>query len=109
MAKKKKAGINMSQAIRDHLADHPDDGAKAIVAAMGKKKIKVTEGLVNNVKYALAGKKKKKRRKKRTTTTQSTVSDKISISTLVQAKKMADQLGGIEKAKTALAALTKLQ
>ena len=108
MAKKKTAGINKSQAIRDHIADHPDDGAKAIVAAMGKKKIKVTEGLVNNVKYALAGK-KKRRRKKKAATTQRTVSDKISISTLVQAKKMADQLGGIEKAKTALAALTKLQ
>ena len=109
MAKKKKAGVNKSQAIRDHLAKQPDDGAKAIVAAMRKKEIKVTEGLVNNVKYALAGKKKKKRRKKKAATTQRTVSDKISISTLVQAKKMADQLGGIEKAKTALAALTKLQ
>ena len=37
------------------------------------------------------------------------VSDKVSISTLVQAKKLADQMGGIEKAKDALAALTKLQ
>ena len=104
---KKNAGINKSQAIRDHLADHPDDGAKAIVAALGKKKIKVTEGLVNNVKYALSG--KKKPWKKKAANTQPTVSDKISISTLVQAKKMADQLGGIEKARTALAALAKLQ
>ena len=107
MAKKKKAGVNKSQAIRDHLEEQPDDGPKAVVAALGKKKIEVTEGLVNNVKYALSG--KKKRRKKKAATTQPTVSDKISISTLVQAKKMADQLGGIEKAKTALAALTKLQ
>ncbi len=108
MAKKKKAGVNKSQAIRDHLAKHPDDGLKAIVAALGKKKIKVTDSLVSHVKYASAGK-KKRRRKKKAATTQRTVSDKISISTLVQAKKMADQLGGIEKAKTALAALTKLQ
>ena len=108
MAKKKKAGVNKSQAIRDHLAKHPDDGLKAIVAALGKKKIKVTDSLVSHVKYASAGK-KKRRRKKKTATTQPTVSDKISISTLVQAKKMADQLGGIEKAKTALAALAKLQ
>jgi len=107
MAKKKKAGVNKSQAIRDHLAKHPDDGLKAIVAALGKKKIKVTESLASHVKYTSAG--KKKRRKKKAATTQRTVSDKISISTLVQAKKMADQLGGIEKAKTALAALAKLQ
>ena len=108
MAKKKKAGVNKSQAIRDHLAKQPDDGPKTVVAALGKKKITATESLVSHVKYALAGK-KKRRRKKKAATTQRTVSDKISISTLVQAKKMADQLGGIEKAKTALAALTKLQ
>ncbi len=60
------------------------------------------------MKYVKAGKKKRSGKKK-ASTTQPTVSDKISISTLVQAKKMADQLGGIEKAKTALAALTKLQ
>ncbi len=108
MAKKKKAGVNKSQAIRDHLAKQPDDGPKAIVVALRKKNIKVTEALVSNVKYVKSGK-KKRRRKKKAATTQRTVSDKISISTLVQAKKMADQLGGIEKAKTALAALTKLQ
>ena len=108
MAKKKKTGFNKSQAIRDHLAKQPDDGPKAIVVALRKKKIKVTEALVSNVKYAKTGK-KKQRRKKKAATTQPTVSDKISISTLVQAKKMADQLGGIEKAKTALAALAKLQ
>ena len=108
MAKKKKAGVNKSQAIRDHLAKQPDDGPKTVVAALGKKKITVTESLVSHVKYALAGK-KKRRRKKKAAITQPKVSDKISISTLVQAKKMADQLGGIEKAKTALAALAKLQ
>ena len=109
MAKKKTAGINKSQAIRDHLAKQPDDGPKAIVVALGEKKIKVTEALASQVKYVKAGKKKRRRRKKKAATTQRTVSDKISISTLVQAKQMADQLGGIEKAKTALAALAKLQ
>ncbi len=109
MAKKKTAGINKSQAIRNHLAKQPDDGPKTVVAALGKKKITVTESLVSHVKYALANKKKRRRKKKKAATTQRTVSDKISISTLVLAKKMADQLGGIEKAKTALAALAKLQ
>ena len=35
--------------------------------------------------------------------------DKVSLSMLVQAKKMAEQLGGVEKARDALAALSKLQ
>ncbi len=108
MAKKKKAGVNRSQAIRDYLAKHPDDGPQAVMAALRKEKIRVTESLVSKVKYESASK-KKPRRKKKAATSQPTVSDKISISALVQAKKMADQLGGIEKAKTALAALAKLQ
>ena len=108
MAKKKKAGVNKSQAIRDHLAKQPDDGPKAIVVALRKKRITVTEALASQVKYVKAGK-KKRRRKKKAATTQPTVSDRISISTLVQVKKMVDQLGGIEKTKTALAALAKLQ
>ena len=36
-------------------------------------------------------------------------SDKIALSSLIQAKKLVEQLGGIEKAKEALAALAKLQ
>ena len=109
MAKKMKVRVNKSQAIRDHLAKHPDDGPKAIMVALRKKNITATASLVSQVKYASVGKKNRKSRKKKAATTQPTVSDKISISTLVQAKKMADQLGGIEKAKAALSALAKLQ
>ncbi len=109
MAKKKRTGVNKSQAIRDHLAKHPDDGPKAIMAALRKKNVTVTARLASKVRSTSVGKKKRGRRKKRAATTRPTVSDKISISTLVQAKKMADELGGIEKAKTALSALAKLQ
>ena len=99
---KKKTSANKSQAIRDHLAKHPDDMPRAIVAALKKRNITATTTLVSVVKS-------RRRRRKKAATTQPTVSDKISISALVQAKKMADQLGGIEEAQAALSALAKLQ
>ncbi len=104
---KKKAGINKSQMIRDQIAAQPKDGAKAIVAALKKKGVKVTESLVGSVKYKKKGK-KKRRGKKAAAVAKPAASDKVSLSTLVQAKKLADGLGGIEKAKAALAALAKL-
>ena len=105
--KRAKKAVNQSQLIRDHLAANPDDGPKAIVAALAKKGVKVSEGLASNVKYS--SKKAKRRGRKRPGVKPPAVSDKVSLSTLVQAKKMAEQLGGVEKARDALSALAKLQ
>ena len=102
--KTKKAKINRSQEIRDYLAKDPNAGPKAIVAGLKKKGIKVTEGLASAVKYKQPAKKKKKRGRK-----PQAAADKISVSALVSAKKMADTLGGIEEAKAALDAVAKLQ
>jgi hypothetical protein len=104
---KKKAGINKSQLIRDHIAANPEDGAKAIIAALKKTGVKVSESLVGAVKYKKKGK-KKRRGKKAAAVAKPVASDKVSLSTLVKAKKLSDELGGIEKAKAALAALAKL-
>ena len=103
-APKKK--VNLSQLVRDHLAANPNDGPKTIVAALAKKGTKVSEALVSNVKYSA---KKKSASKKKAGVKRTVVNDKVSLATLVQAKKMAEQLGGVEKAKDALAALAKLQ
>ena len=105
-ATKKK--VNRSQLIRDYLAANPDDNVKAIVAAFAKKGIKISEALAANVKYKKQSPKKKATRKQ-AATKQPVVNDKISISTLVKAKRMAEELGGMDKAKQALAALAKLQ
>ncbi len=104
---KKKADVNKSQLIRDYIAANPKDGPKAITAALKKKRIKVSESLVGAIKYKKKGK-KKRRRKKAAAVAKPVASDKVSLSTLVRAKKMADELGGIEKAKAALAALAKI-
>ncbi len=100
MAKKKKAAVNKSQLIRDHLAAYPADGPQAIMVALKKKGIEVSESLIGAVKYS---------GKKKVGSKRPAAGDKISLSTLIQAKKMAEQLGGVEKARDALAALSKLQ
>ena len=115
MAKKKPAAkkpapkkkVNLSQLVRDHLAASPDDSPKTIVAAIAKKGIKVSEALAANVKYS--ARKKKPAGKKKAAVKRQAVNDKVSLSTLVQAKKLAEQLGGVEKAQDALGALSKLQ
>jgi len=107
---KKKTVVNKSALIRDYLAANPDAGPKAVVAAIRKKGVNISEALVSFVKYKSSGKKKRRRRKKKAVAAaKPAVSDRVSISTLVQAKKLAEQMGGIEKAKAALAALAKLQ
>jgi hypothetical protein len=104
MAKKK---VNKSQAIRDYAEAHPDAGPTEIAAALKKEKIQVTSALVSTVKTV--AKKKKGRGRKKAASGAKPASDKIALSSLIQAKKMAESLGGVEKAQTALAALAKLQ
>jgi hypothetical protein len=51
VARKKGAGLNKSQAIREHLAKNPDASPKQIVEALAANGLQVTEGLASNVKY----------------------------------------------------------
>ena len=72
----------------------------------------MSEALVSNVKYSVRNKsaaKKKSASKKKAGVKRQAVNDKVSLATLVHAKKMAEQLGGVEKAKETLDALAKLQ
>ena len=105
-------GVNKSQAIRDYLAANPQAGPTAIVAALATKKIKVTTALVSGVKTR-AGSKTRGRgrgrpRKTATKRRRSMSKDTVVISDLLQAKKLAERMGGIERARTALAALARL-
>jgi len=109
MSRKKaarKQEVNKSQAIRDALKQHPKAGPKEISEILSKQGIKVSAVFVSNVKSI--SKKKRGRRKKATAAVKPAVSDKVSISTLVQAKNLADQIGGVEKAKQMLDTLAKL-
>jgi len=115
MAKKKTARkkapakkVNKSQAIRDFMQANPTTGPTETAAALTKQGVKVSPAMVSQVKTS-AKKKKKPRGRPKATRAAKSAPAKFELSALVAAKKMADQMGGLEKAQAALAALEKLQ
>ena len=106
MAKKKRE-VNKSAEIRKYLSKKPTAGPKEITEELGKSGIVVTPGFVSTIKTAAS--KKKGGRKKKSSGGGRPTSDRVSLSTLVQAKKLADGMGGLEKAKDALNALARLR
>ena len=87
---------NKAAKIRAELEANPDASAKEIIATLKAKRVRVTPAHVYNVRAAM----------------QQNGSKKTKLSgyeTLIQAKRMAEALGGIEKARAALDVLAKLQ
>jgi len=110
MAKRK---VNKTQAVKDFLAENPDATTKDVVAAMKKQRIVVSTNYVSTIKSKGKGKKKvaaKKKAvaKKKAAPKKKAADDRISLSALKEAKKLAATLGGIEQAKEAISALAQL-
>jgi hypothetical protein len=82
--------------IRTLLAERPDAKAKEIVEALAAKKVKVSVAQVYNVKSTSGNGKP--------------VAKKASggYESLIQAKKLADAMGSVDRARAALAVLAKL-
>lgn len=106
MAKQRRGA--RSQAIRDQLEADPNARPKDVVAALKEKGIRVTSQMVSGLKskMGLGGKKRRRRRKAGAARQDGQM---ISLNDLVEAKKLADRLGGLEKAQQAISALAKLQ
>ena len=101
--------VNKSEAIRDYLAKHPDAKPKAIIAAMKGRGITVSDSLANAVKYEKGKSGKKKVTKAPVSRGAKAASGSLSADDLLEAKSLADRLGGIERAKDALETLQKLR
>jgi len=84
---------NKAAMIREIQAEKPDATAMEIVAAMAAKRVKVTPAYI----YALKAKNGKAKS-----------AALGGVEALVMAKKMADQLGGVDKARELLATLAQL-
>lgn len=96
-----------SQAIRAHLTANPTATGSEVVEALKAKGLRVSKQAVSTVRGRMAAKPKKRgRRKKRAVGKNGAM---VSLGVLVQAKKLAESLGGVRKAKEALDALAKLQ
>lgn len=92
-----------SQAIRDELEKNPKAAPKEIVEALKANRIKVTSQMVSTLRSKQNGAGKKRRKKRKAAT-----GEMVAVETLVRAKKLAIQLGGIDKAREAIDALAKL-
>jgi len=113
-----KAAVNKTQEIKKALAVRPAKTPKEIADALTAKGVDVTPGYVSTIKTNLKAKaaapkkkaaaKKKARRKNKRAPKKATPVTKITYDQLRMAKDLAQQLGGIEKAKATLAALSEL-
>lgn len=109
MAKKAAAGPNKSEVIRNYKSSHASEGPTEIAAALNEQGVEVTAGFVSTVlsnAKRKGGKGKRKGGRPKGSTTKAGHDD--SLSKLVLAKKLSDQLGGVEKARAALDALAKI-
>lgn len=103
MAKKgpKGGSVNKSQAIRDHITAHPEDGPKAIAEALGKRGIKVSAAFVSTVKST-------DKRKTFRGAKQRSGDVMETMKVLESAKTLVEQLGGLDEAKAAIDAYGQL-
>lgn len=112
MAKKAAAGPNKSASIRDYKSKHADAGPKDIAAALTGDGVKVTAGFVSTVLSNDKRRGRKGRRKPGPKPGRPAGGAKHrggdTLSKLVLAKKLSDQLGGVEQARAALNALAQI-
>jgi hypothetical protein len=98
MAKAKRG--TKSAAIREYLAANPGTRTKDVIAALKQKGIRVSGPMVSTLKGKLGGSVKKR--------AAAGHNQSPSIEDLIEAKKLADRLGGVDKASAAVAVLAKL-
>src|SRR5262245_44934916 len=99
-----RGGPNKSEAIRAYKSTHKRAKPKDIAEALGNEGIKVTAAFVSTV-LSTARRKKGKGGRRASAKPAGSGSD---YSHLIQARKLADQMGGLEKARAALDALAKI-
>lgn len=104
MARKSVGGASKSDAIRSYKSSHHAAGPTEIAAALTKDGTKVTPAFVSTV---LSNDKRRGRKGRRAAAHRGRRAGDP-LEALVQAKKMADHMGGIDKARSALDALARI-
>ena len=101
--------VNKAQTVRKYLKEHRDALPKDVSEALKGQGIDVTPNYVSNIKFQLG---LKKRRKKAAASgaaaAEMPAGDAISLSALLEAKKLVEKLGSAEVAKQAILALAQL-
>jgi hypothetical protein len=114
-AAKAAKGGSKSDAVRAYLAANPDASPVTVAAALKKKGIKISVSLASAVKYAKKGKKAGRPKGRRSpgrprmaASSRASSNGAVNIEALVEAKRLAERMGGIEAAREALSVLAKL-
>jgi hypothetical protein len=97
--------VNKSQAVRDYLKAHRGAAPKTVSEALKAQGIDVSAQTVSTVKFHM---RKKKGKQRAARASADGMAETVSLSALVQVKKLADKLG-LDKTKAALEALGKLR
>ncbi len=100
----KKRTVNKSAEIRGYLEENPNAGPTEIVEALAQKGVEVTPSFVSNIKSKTKSGLGPRRRGRAGGS-----SGVTSVNALVGAKKLIDQMGGIDQAQHALDVLKKLR
>ncbi|EMI45797.1 MULTISPECIES: hypothetical protein [Pirellulaceae] len=124
MAKKKSDGVNKSQAIRDYYAANPKAKPMEVAEAMKAQGIDVTAQFVSTVKSnskkskttstrgrassRKAVSKKAVKKATRRGPRASKATSEVSLDSLLNAKKLVEEMGGVEGARNALSVLEQL-
>ena len=108
MAKLKRG--EKTKAVREFIAANPAASPKEIVAGLASTGMKIKIGLANSLKY---GKRKPGRRRKPTVASAArrahTSNGAVTFDQLIEVKRFADSIGGIEQVRSALEALEMLR
>jgi hypothetical protein len=108
MAKRRRT-INKSQAIRDYLATNPNATPSVIREALENKGIKVGASLISQIKYKPGSSHGRRRGRPAAARPARQGREAVNIELLLGAKAIADRLGGVARAKEALAMLDRLR
>jgi hypothetical protein len=99
-----------TQAVRKALSDNPRKSPKEISELLKKQGVDATASYVSTIKSKMKG--KGKRRKKAVAAAAAVApvvpKDAVSVALLCKAKKLARELGGVQQAQAAIAALARL-
>jgi hypothetical protein len=102
---KKRGGTNLSEEIRKYVAANPKAKPKAVSAGLAEAGVKVTPVYVSTI---LSNERRKSGKRKRRGRKPGRPGTSDAHASLILAKKLADQLGGVNKARAALDTLAKI-
>jgi hypothetical protein len=109
MAKNKPSGeINKSAEIRELIKQNPQIKVKEAIAILGKRGIKINQGLFYSIKGRMQGQKSRRNKARqmveKVTATGITSSSDV-VSTIIKVKHLAAEVGGLKKLKALVDAL----